>query len=267
MATINWGELSKHRIVLLASIDHSDCVVWNNVPSEEWALPLLLDHPDIVKWAIVSRYEWAMPLLQKYPGCVVWNVLPDTTWSSGLSRHRQPAPRVSNPTLPRYPATYAHESYDIANIPNQALIPRTVLGLVQQARVTGRYEFAPAQWARFSGHRDALHVLQKYPEKVHWAITSTKVWAIPLLMQHAHRVDWSALAGTPALLQAIRTDFNNMPFQFLVKEKLGDAFSLEYSMMKQSRIWLLAEIAEFVYHPRFIQKWLDEGNQVEDYLN
>jgi hypothetical protein len=208
-----------------------------------------------------------MPLLQKYSNRVVWNILPNAAWSNSLPRHRLTARSVSKSIHPRYPAVYDHDSDDIANIPNQALIPRTVLGLVQQARVTGRYEFTPAQWARFSGHRDALHVLQKYPEKVHWAITSTKVWAIPLLMQHVQRIDWDALAGTPGMLQAIRNDFSNMPFQFLVKERLGDVFSLGYSMMKQSRAWLLAEIAEFVYHPRFIQKWLDEGNQVEDYLN
>lgn len=270
---INWGELSRYRIVLLASINHSDRIVWGNIPSEEWALPLLLDRPNITKWAIVSRYEWAVPLLSKYPNRVVWDNLPATTWASSLHRYRPPICRMPksihrSKSIPRpYPSVYDQDCDDIANIPVRALIPRTVIGLVQQAKTTGRYEFTFDQWTRFSGHRDALYLLHKYPNKVQWAITSQKEWALPLLMRYPSHIDWSALSSSTAILQAIRNDPSNLSFQFLVKDKLGDSFSIGYPMMKLSRSWLLAEIAEYVYHPRFIQRWLDGGREVEDYLN
>jgi hypothetical protein len=167
-----------------------------------------------------------------------------------------------------YPDIYEIEGEEeIAQVPMRALIPRTVAGLVEQAKTTGRYEFTRAQWDRFSNHPDALSILMKYPNKVRWSIVSQNTWAIPLMVRYPDCIDWQSIGSSPVVLDAISNDPNNLPFQFLAKEKLGDAFSISYPQLKISRQWLLPELMEYLYHPRFIQRWVEDDNDLEDYLN
>lgn len=39
-----------------------------------------------------------------------------------------------------------------------------------------------------------------------------------------------------------------------------------YARIKEEHEWLKHGLVEYFYQPRFIQKWLDEGNKIEDHM-
>lgn len=45
-----------------------------------------------------------------------------------------------------------------------------------------------------------------------------------------------------------------------------DFLRYDYAGMKQSRGWIYFQLQEYLYHPRFIQRWLDQGGSMESYL-
>ena len=41
----------------------------------------------------------------------------------------------------------------------------------------------------------------------------------------------------------------------------------DYDVIKEDNAWIYEELQEYLYHPLRIQKWIEEGNAIEDYLN
>lgn len=51
------------------------------------------------------------------------------------------------------------------------------------------------------------------------------------------------------------------------RKQFCEIFPIDYDMLKSRNEWLNKSLAEFFYHPDRIQKWIESGNELEDYLN
>ena len=67
-----------------------------------------------------------------------------------------------------------------------------------------------------------------------------------------------AQMGYPAY--GLSTKFKSLAYP----EQLGDTYV--YDIIKQERLELHRELNEYLYHPSRIQKWIDNDNDLEDYL-
>ena len=86
-------------------------------------------------------------------------------------------------------------------------------------------------------------------------------------------IDWNAMAigMSPMLMMAM----NQYEINWTVIST-GDANLLEllipikkydYVKMKQDNDWLLRELNEYLFEPMRIRKWLEDGQEIEEYLN
>ncbi len=138
-------------------------IVWTNIPSVPWSLPILLERPDIVSWQFVSNKEWALPLLERYPDRVIWELVPFDEWTTQL--------------------------------PEEHLRKRLVAINAKHAQTIARWLVNPdqADWWRASSAEWAIPVLDKYPDRVFWYICARNEWSLPLLTKHWEIINWSMI--------------------------------------------------------------------------
>ena len=67
--------------------------------------------------------------------------------------------------------------------------------------------------------------------------------AVHLLERNPDEINWSPLSGNPSI------------------------FTYDYKKIKEEREELNEEIIKSIYHPKFIKKFIEDGNNIEDYLN
>lgn len=78
-------------------------------------------------------------------------------------------------------------------------------------------------------------------------------------------IDWNTLSmdntfNLDALsLGAPRIDWDSLTELFTP--------AYDYIKMKQDNDWLLRELNAHIFHPNRIRQWLEDGNEIEDYLN
>lgn len=79
-------------------------------------------------------------------------------------------------------------------------------------------------------------------------------------------LDWDVIASSPVILAPLATDsINWVDIQMTL-----DAICLveyDYVKIKKDNEWIKRELVECLFHPKRVQRWLESGLELEDYLN
>ena len=92
-------------------------------------------------------------------------------------------------------------------------------------------------------------------------------------MRNGDSIDWASLSANPSadnILNAYKNTWGlcpPTPIQMTVEfRRFCGLPDYDYDRIKTERAWLQQELNEYLFHPRRIRKWLDAGNEIEDYL-
>jgi len=98
-------------------------------------------------------------------------------------------------------------------------------------------------WHRLSGNPNAIHILEKNPDKIDWELLSTNPNAIHLLEKNPDKIEWDLLSGNPSI------------------------FELDYNGLKEYCSIYKDELLMKALHPSRIEKYLDMGISMEELDN
>jgi hypothetical protein len=161
-------------------------------------------------------------------------------------------------------------------------------------------------WYYLSSNPAAIHLLEANPDKIDWENLSSNPAAIHLLEANPDKIDWDCLCSNSAaihlfetksvwgscisrnpaaiyLLMSLRSeDDYNSDEEFIDWEELSHCYWDPYphtcvvdqtDMMKEMRHrrsayvqMITKELQQTLFHPGRIQKWIEAGNDLEDYL-
>ncbi len=108
-----------------------------------------------------------------------------------------------------------------------------------------------------------IRMLQANPRKIDWMNLSINPAAIDLLKANPNKIDWYYLSTNPAAIDLLKANPDKIDWSEFYKLR---AFTLDYKRIKETNQQLNEEIIAAAYHPSRIQKWIDAGYDIEDYL-
>ena len=99
-------------------------------------------------------------------------------------------------------------------------------------------------WGWLSKNPNAIHLLEANPDKIDWYWLSRNPNAMHILEANPDKIDWEQLSRNPAI------------------------FTYDYELIQETNSLINEEIHQYVYHPRFIQKYIDEYGMeaMDDYM-
>lgn len=115
-------------------------------------------------------------------------------------------------------------------------------------------------------HRD-VQFIEDNIDKVNWESILMNDYMMPVIERHIDKVDLSLKTALSSNTSAI---YYLEQHPELIDEGIlsnSNIVTYDYDRIKRERLDLNRELREYIYHPRFIQKWLDDGNDIEDYMN
>jgi len=111
-------------------------------------------------------------------------------------------------------------------------------------------------WSGLSHNNNpnAIHILEKYPEKIHWDYLSSNPNAIYLLEKNIDKVSWECLVSWGCLA--------------MNPNALHLIFDYDYEGMREQHKELFKELIEYVFHPtRLIRICKQQNIEVYNYLD
>lgn len=88
--------------------------------------------------------------------------------------------------------------------------------------------------------------------------------AIYLLQQHIDMIDWVVLSLNPAAIYMLKENQDKIDWNIFSTNR---CFSYDYKAIMQSKMYLHEELTAYFYQPRFIQKWIMDGHDIDEYLS
>ena len=119
-------------------------------------------------------------------------------------------------------------------------------------------------WKLLSINPAAIHLLEANLDKIDWDFLSTNSAAIHLLEANPDKIDWAELSENPAAIHLLEANQNKIEWWTLSVNP--GIFTYDYDLMMQERKQIRYGLIEYLHQPRFIEQWLNTGNDIEDYL-
>ena len=70
-------------------------------------------------------------------------------------------------------------------------------------------------WRRLSSNPEAIHLLERYPEKINWTCLSANPAAIHLLEKYPENINWEMLSCNPAAIRLLENDLEKVNWKRL----------------------------------------------------
>jgi hypothetical protein len=98
-------------------------------------------------------------------------------------------------------------------------------------------------WGWLSSNPNAIHLLEKNPNKIDWKVLSKNPNAIHLLETNPNKIKWGCLSSNPSI------------------------FELDYNALKERCSIYKWELLEVVLHPSRIEKYIEMGIEMGELGN
>jgi hypothetical protein len=111
---------------------------------------------------------------------------------------------------------------------------------------------------------NAIHILEKNPDKVDWNYLSRNLNAIHILEKNLGRVDWKCLSKNPNAIHILEKNLGRVDWKCLSQNP--SIFELDMNFIKSRMDIIREELIQKVLHPnRVMRFYLDyEYNILED---
>ncbi len=117
---------------------------------------------------------------------------------------------------------------------------------------------------KLSSNPEAITLLQKHSTDVCLRGLSSNIAGIGLLeMYSIYAIDWKQLSGNPGALKLLQQNPEMIDPVYFTRARFR---IYNFKAIRKLREPINREIIEYLYHPSRIQKWIEAGNDIEDYL-
>jgi hypothetical protein len=259
-----WAYLSKNPNAISLLEKNPEKICWISLSSNENAVHLLEKNFKKINWHSLMINPNALHLIQKYKKNTQWFYL-------GYN----PNPNVID-IFNKYP----QERYYL----NSACVHTPVPLLSEFDNNPQGWGF---NWLKLSRRHDAIHILEKFMDKICWNNLSSNPAAIHLLEKNKENINWFGLCRNPNAIKLIEENLDKFtkyhwynlsanPSAIDLLEKHQDKidwhtlssnpaiFVYDYEAMRESHKDLKEELLQVALHPDRIEQWLKMGMELED---
>lgn len=250
---INWSRLSRNPNAISILEKHLDKIDWSELSSNPNAIHLLKDNLDKINWAELSSNPNAISILEANIDKIDWNKLI-------YNKNAMHILEQNIEILAELAGDYDSDDSDNAN------------------------DFNILEWLSAQPH--AVPLLERNPDYIHWGGLSSNKAAIHILEQNIDNIDWGSILQNENAIELIRNYDGDRSLDYLyvlsethntftydgsidylyILSKTHNAFTYDYEQMKIIKYKLHKDLVEYLYHPIRIQKYLDTGMELEEYL-
>ena len=121
-------------------------------------------------------------------------------------------------------------------------------------------------WMSLSSSKWAFDLLIERPDRIHWDCAIYNPKAKQLFSRHIDKVDWDFIDEIPDWLLDIIGE--NLGFIDWNKINMkGIQLTYPYDKQKKRIQDVRRELIEYLYYPDRVRAWIEDGNDIEDYMN
>ena len=115
-------------------------------------------------------------------------------------------------------------------------------------------------WKWLSLNPNAIHLLERNPDKIYWQQLSGNHNAIHLLEQYPYKIDWQQLSRNSNAIHLLEKNPDKIDWHALSSNL--NIFTYDYNTMKNKKF--TEELIHKMWHPSRIAAWLDAGLDLDD---
>src|SRR5574343_87098 len=111
-------------------------------------------------------------------------------------------------------------------------------------------------WGALSANPNAIELLEANQDKIHWEWLSLNPNAMHLLEANPDKMNWYRLSENPNAIHILEANQDRIDLYWLSNNP--SIFIYDYEFMQKTNFERNEEIHQYVYHPRFIQKYINK---------
>jgi hypothetical protein len=109
---------------------------------------------------------------------------------------------------------------------------------------------------------NAIHLLERNPDKIDWCWLSSNPNAIHLLEQNLDKVDWKQLSGNPNAIHILERNQDKIYWPLFSVNR--GIFEYDYDFLRERISVLRDELLSVTLHPDRIADWDKKGFHISD---
>ncbi len=260
---------------------------WAYMSENPNAVSLLEQNPEKICWIYLSHNENAVHMLEKNPEKIDWySIMMNPNALDFIEKNIKKAQWFylgynPNPDVVHIFNKYPTQMYYL----NSACVHTPV---PQLSDFDTNPQGWGIDWIRLSKRTDALHILERFPDKICWNSLSANPAAIHILEQNPDKINWNSLCRNPNAIHLIEANMDKIenswywynlcanPGAIDLLEKNQDKidwnslsknpaiFVIDYEAMRESHKELKRDILQAALHPDRVAQWLENGMDPDD---
>ena len=126
-------------------------------------------------------------------------------------------------------------------------------------------QWVKIDWFCLSLNPNAIHLLEKNPDKINWCHLSSNPNAIHLLEKNPDKIVWDWLSYNSNAIHLLEKNLDKINWHKLSANP--SIFELDYETLKERCLIYSEELIQKAFHPSRIQKYLDMGISIDELDN
>lgn len=110
---------------------------------------------------------------------------------------------------------------------------------------------------------NAIHLLKANFDYIDWEWLSFNKGAISILEENQNMIDWNMICINPNAISLMEDNRDKLDWNLISDNP--SIFTYDYEKIKKDHAWLNRELIEYIYQPRFVERWIRDGHHLEDY--
>jgi hypothetical protein len=289
MDQLSWKWLSCNPAAIHMLETNIDNINWRQLSTNPSAADLLainIDRSEI-DWVILASNPGAISILaakiaQSESDSIPWESLATNPKAASLLEARMEWCPVEQ--IARHPDRI--DWHKLATNPNPKAIALLESNRYKHGQAIDLFEELNI-WPCLADNPAAIHLLEANPDKIDWNWLSVNPAAMHLLEANLDKVNWAHLSANPAAVPLLKANMGkanwfelhsnpnavdlllDQPYRKYFRWKLSmnpGIFEYDYPQMKASKQSLHTALIEELFHPDRVQKHLEAGFDLEEYL-
>ena len=117
-------------------------------------------------------------------------------------------------------------------------------------------------WDHLSANPNAIHLLEQNIDKIEWNHLSENPNAIHILEKNIEKINWRSLSANPNAIHILEKNKEKIDWELLSINP--NVFTYDYEAMREKYKELKEELIQRAWHPSRIAAWLDAGMDIDD---
>lgn len=249
LSELEWYWFSQNPNAIKVLEDNLTKIDWNGLSSNPNAIHLLKMCPDLINWLKLSSNPKAAELLKAYPNTI------DHEYDY---------------------STYAHSNIWYWSMHPNGKQRYYQISLNEHLNSVN-HDLDQLEWDIISSMPEAIELLESNQDKIDWSELSLNPAAIELLESNLDKIDWGELALNPAAIELLESNQDKIDWKDIWHVEEGASFggmiwanpaifTYDYERLKDSKKDLHESLMQELFHPKWIAKYLETHDDIDEYL-